>query len=145
MEILLGYGLGKNLQRIVERLWEGHTVITRAGGCHGNPINTGQGVTQGEPVYPTIFNIVVCVLVWAMLLEVCASQEAQHGLRWAAGEQEILFYADDGRITGRNPIWIQGMLTKILRIFERMGLYTNVGNTKCMKCMPGFIWSKIGK
>ena len=29
-------------------------------------------------------------------------QEAQHGMEWAAGERNIVLYADDGRIAGRD-------------------------------------------
>ena len=35
MEILHRYGLGRNLQRILERLWEGQIVVTRMGGWYG--------------------------------------------------------------------------------------------------------------
>ena len=75
MEILWGCGLGKNLQRILERFWEAQTVVPRARVCYGCPFKTDWGVTQGETVSPTIFNIVVNVLVRSIILEVCGPQE----------------------------------------------------------------------
>ena len=48
-----------------------------------------------------------------------------HGLRWAAGYQDIVIYVDDGCITGSNPIWVQGMLLALVQ-------YTNLGNTNSM-------------
>ena len=100
METLRGYGLGPKLQRLLQRYWDGQRVVSRSGKCYGCPFITGRGVTQGDPVSPTIFNIVVDEVVRAALQEVCGPQEAQHGFVWVTGEHNILFYADDGRIAG---------------------------------------------
>ena len=48
-----------------------------------------------------IFNIVVDGVVPAFREVVCGTQEAHHGLGWAAGEQNLIFYTNDGRISGR--------------------------------------------
>ena len=69
-------------------------------------------------------------------------QEAYHRLGWTADEHKIVFYEDDGRIAGRNPIWVQTTLTLVVWIFERVGIITNLGNTKAMMCNPGLIWEK---
>ena len=42
MKILRGNGLGKNLQRFLEWLWEGHMVVSRDGGCYGSLFKTGR-------------------------------------------------------------------------------------------------------
>ena len=63
-----------------------------------------RGETQGYPVYTNILNIVVDKVVWTALMEVCRPQEAHNGLVWAAGDQDIVFYAGNVRIAGRNPI-----------------------------------------
>ena len=47
-----------------------------------------------------IFNIVVDAVVRAVLYVVCGPQETQHSLGWAAGGQNLIFYANDGRIAG---------------------------------------------
>ena len=39
---------------------------------------------QGDPVYPTVFNIVVDELVRVVLMEVYRTQKAQYGLGWAS-------------------------------------------------------------
>ena len=53
-------------------------------------------MTQGDPVSPTVFKIVLDTVVRVVLLEVCRPQEAQHMLGWASGEHKIVFYVDDG-------------------------------------------------
>ena len=77
----------------------------------GTEFGTGRGVTQGNPASPMIFNIVVDMVVWAVLEKVCSPQEAQHGMGWAAGERNIVFYADEISIVGQDHDWVQDALT----------------------------------
>ena len=51
MEILRGYDLGTNLQRLLKRHWEGQKVVPKSGKYFGTPLRTKRGVTQGHQ-YP---------------------------------------------------------------------------------------------
>ena len=62
----------------------------------------------------------------------------------ARGEKNIVFYVDDGRIAGRKPIWVQTTLMVVVRMFGRVGLQTNLVNTKIMVYNTVFIWGKLG-
>ena len=61
-------------------------------------------------------------------------------MSWAAGEQNLILYADDGQIAGQGHIWVQDTLTVMVAMFWRMGLDTNMDKTKSMVCTTGFIW-----
>ena len=137
MEIIRGYGLGPKLQQILQRYWYGQKVC-------GFPFSTGIGVTQGGAVYLTIFNIVVDAMIRGALLEVCGPQEAQHGFGWVAGDHNTCFYANDGWIVGRNPVWVHISLTAMVIMSERVGLQKNLSNTKAIVGTPGFIWGHQG-
>ena len=91
-----------------------------------------------------IFNIVVDAVVREVLEEVCSPQEVQNGMGWAAGERNLVFYVDDGRIVGQYHEWVQDALTMTVAMFLRMGLETNLEKTKAMVCTPGLIWVKWG-
>ena len=69
--ILEGYGVGPRSLRLLQRYWERLNMVTRAGGYYGSPLRGERGVTQGEPLLPTIFNVVVGVVVrhWESLVE----------------------------------------------------------------------------
>ena len=95
-------------------------------------------------VSPKIFNIVVDAVVRAVLLEVYGPQKSHHRFCWAAGEHCIVFYADDDKIVGRNPIWVQMIMTYTVRMFERVELQTNLGKTKLMLFTLGLIWGYQG-
>ena len=101
-------------------------------------------MTQGGPVSPEIFNIVADAVLREVLLEVCGPQEAQHGFGWSTGGQKIYFYEYHRQIAGRNPIWVQTALTAMVRMFDRLGLQTNLSDTKSMVCTPGFILGQKG-
>ena len=119
-------------------------MVTNSGKYYGQPFSMGRGVTQGDPVSPTIFNIIVDAVVRETIQEICGPQEDQHGFGWSAGEHNICFYADDGRISGQYPIWVQAALRKIVRIFVRFGLQINLNNTKAEICTPGVHLGTIG-
>ena len=82
----------------------------------------GERGDPGGPGLLTTFNIVVDEVVREIMLEVCGTQEAHHGLGWATGEQIIIFYADDFCIVECKPIWVHTTLMKVVRINKRVGL-----------------------
>ena len=82
-------------------------MVPKSGRYYGLPLNMGRVVAQVDPVYLTVFNIMVNAVVMAVTLSLCGPQESQHGLGWKTGEHNIVFYVDDGCVTGRNPVWVQ--------------------------------------
>ena len=97
-------------------------MVTKPGKYYGRPFSTGRGLTQGDPVSPKMFNIIVDEVVRVTLQEICGPQKDQHDFGWSEGEHNICFYADDLRIAGRYPIWVQKALTTMVIMFERFGL-----------------------
>ena len=69
-----------------------------------------------------IFNIVVDAVVQVVLYVVCRPQEYQHILGWEARERNLVFYTDNGRISG----WDHNALPLTVAMFCRMGLETNL-------------------
>ena len=61
---------------------------------------------------------------------------------WAAGERNLVLYADDRRVVGRDHIWAQDALMVAVVMFRRVGLETNLEKTKALVCTPGYIWGK---
>ena len=106
----------------------------------GRPFRTERRVKQGDPVSTTILKTVVDTLVREVLVEVCRHQEAHHGFSWAAGGHSIFFYADNVSMAGSKPIWFQTTLIAMVRMFDWVGILTNIGNTKAMVFTPSFIW-----
>ena len=59
LEILEGYGVGPNARRLLTTYWRRLTMVARAEGYYGTAFGGEIGVTQGDLLSPTIFNVVV--------------------------------------------------------------------------------------
>ena len=125
LEILKGYGVGERVRRMLKVYWERTTMVARAGSYYRKGFKGGRGVTQGEPLPPTIFNVVVDAVVrhW---LTIAAQEAERRGERGREGRhQAALFYADDGMIALSDPRWLQWAFTQLVGLFDRVGLKTN--------------------
>ena len=69
LKILEGYGVGQRVRRLLRAYWSKSTMVARAGGYYGTGFKGERGVTQGDPLSPTIFNVVVDAVVchWVTL------------------------------------------------------------------------------
>ena len=64
LDILERYGVSPNARRLLTTYWRRQTMVARATGCYGTAFRGERGVTQGNPLSPTIFNVVVDAVVW---------------------------------------------------------------------------------
>ena len=111
-------------------------MVARADGYYGTVFGGERGVTQGDTLSPTIFNVVVDAVVRHWIHGVVEKAEA----RWETGRegrhQAALFYSDDGMVALSDPAWLQGAFTALVGLFDRVGLRKNVGKTASMVCQP---------
>ena len=63
LEILEGYGVGPSARSLLTTYWRRLTMVSRAGVYYGKAFKGERGVTQGDPLSPTIFNVVVDTVV----------------------------------------------------------------------------------
>ena len=149
LEILEGYGVGPNARRLLKNFWGKQWVVPRQAGYFGTPFKPTRGLTQGDIISPTLFNV-VCDAIIRYWLFITTSDEdgdnvsnAMTGLSVRVVLQNALFYADDGEISSRNPEWLQQAIDCLVALFERVGLKTNVGKTEMMVCQPHHIVSAL--
>ena len=69
LEILEGYGVGPQARIQLRSYWGKMTMVARAGGYYGDAFKGARSVMQGDPLPPTIFNVVVdaVVLHWVTM------------------------------------------------------------------------------
>ena len=74
-------------------------MVACAGGYYGKMFQGFRGVTQGEPLSPTIFNAVVDAVVcpWAAVAE--EREGGKEGRGREVRHQSILLYVDDGTLS----------------------------------------------
>ena len=133
LEILEGYGVGPKMLRLIKFFWDYAELVCRASGRYGEIFRAGRGVTQGGPLSPKIFNIMVDAIVreWlrAMDLEDAMPEKTVGSVITVF---IALFYADDGMIASTDADLLQKAMDCLAALFERTGLFTNVDKTKAM-------------
>ena len=78
-------------------------MVARAGGYYKTAFQGERGVTQGDPLSPTIFNVVVDAVVRHWVTGVIAEAEAQGELGKEGRHQAALFYAKKGMVASSDP------------------------------------------
>ena len=111
-------------------------MVAIAGGYYGKAFKGGRGVTQGDPLSPTIFNVVVDAFVrhWVNGLVDEAEEKGKTGRE--GHHQSAVFYTDDGMVVLSDPAWLQGVFNALVAFFDKVGLMTNVSKTVSMVCHP---------
>ena len=98
-------------------------MVCQAGGYYDKkPFKAGRGVTQGGPLSPRVFNIMVDAIIREWLRREVGIEAAQKGLGKKCSEFLAEFYADDGIIANREPERLQQSLDALVALFERVGL-----------------------
>ena len=63
LEILEGYGVGPRARELLQNYWQRLTMVAQAYGYYRTAFWGERGVTQGDPLFPTIFNVVVDTVI----------------------------------------------------------------------------------
>ena len=99
-------------------------------------------MTQGDPLSPTIINVVVDAVVRHWVNGLVDEAEAKGETGREGRHQSAVLYASDGMVVLSDPAWIQGAFNALVAIFDRVGLLTTVGKTVSMVCHP--FWAGAG-
>ena len=95
-----------------------------------------RGVTQGDLLPPTIFNVVVDAVVRHWIDGIVNETDEKGETGREGRHQSAVFYANDGMVVLSDPAWLQGAFSALVAIFDRLGLRTNAGKTVSMACHP---------
>ena len=101
-----------------------------------------KGFTQGDPLSPTIFNVVVDAVVRHRVNGLVDEAEEKGETGREGLHQSAVFYVDNDMVVSSEPAWLQGVFNALVAIFDGVGLLTNVGKTVIMVCHP--CWAGSG-
>ena len=106
LEILEGYGVGPNDRRLLTNYWRRLTMVARAGGYYGTAFGGERGVTQGDSLSPTIFNVVLDAVVQHWVNGIVEEAEARGETVREGQHQAALFYTNDCMVVSSDPAWL---------------------------------------
>ena len=111
-------------------------MVVKAGGYFGPPFKEYRGVTQGDPLSPKIFNVVVDAVIRHWVTVVALAEAGVEVLRDTIQELADFFYADDALVASLPPEKFQRAFNVLADLFDQFGLHTNVHKTVSMDCRP---------
>ena len=126
----------ERVRRLLREYWNKSTMVARAGGYYGTGFKGGLGVTQGDPLSPIIFNVVVDAVVHNWVTLAVMEAETRGGRGREGRHQAALFYAVNGMVASSDTQWLQWAFTQLVGLFDRVGLNTNTKKTVSMTCRP---------
>ena len=126
--------MGEQAMQLIRYFWDHASLACRAQGRYGPIFKAGRGVTQGGPLSPKIFNVMVDAVVRQWLRIVLGDEYTMPEVEIDEVVQlfAALFYADDGYIASSDAETLQRSVDVLTGLFDRVGLKTNVDKTKVM-------------
>ena len=109
-------------------------MVAKAGGYFGRPFKGYQGVTQGKPLSPTIFNVVVEAVIRHWVAVVTPTEAVMGVLGLTIIYLVDYLYAGDGLVALTQPERLQRAFGVLTGLFNRVGLQTNTEKTVGMSC-----------
>ncbi len=113
--MLWGYGVGLNVLRLIKKFWDTAVLVFCTDGNYCRPFKAYPGVTQGGPLFPKLFNILVDAVMREAIQQLDGEWDEVPGLRWAVETLLALFYADDALVGSRHPALLQAALETYCR------------------------------
>ena len=96
-------GVGDKTVRLIARFWKQSLLCCRTAGYYGRLNHARRSVTQGGPLSPAIFNLMVGAIVREWELQLVARGLGLDNVR----QLFACFYADDGLLAARDPKHLQ--------------------------------------
>ena len=116
LKILRDVGVGKKALRLIARFWKGAELVYRVAGYYGSIFKVRRGVTQGDFLSPTIFNLMVDGILrewdWQLIEMGLGFDDVRRLL--------ACFYADDGIVAARDPKDLQDAFDLLIALFDRV-------------------------
>ena len=86
---------------------------------YGCPFHVSRGVTQGGPLSPCIFNVVVDAIFFHWVGLVTENKASPDGFKYTVGEDsESFFSSNDVLVASTNLVWMQWDFNIIIGIFK---------------------------
>ena len=104
---LAAYEVGPRTFRLLQTYWYQLTMVPKAGGYIGRLFKGYQGVMQGKPLSPPIFNMVVGAVIRTWLMVVTPSEEGTGGIGLTITNLATYLYADDSLVASTQPERLQ--------------------------------------
>ena len=132
--IMVEYRVGLRTIRILQIYWGLLTMVARAGRYFVIPFKGYHSITQGKPLFPTIFNVVVDAVIRYWLAVVEPTKDGTEVLGLYIQDLAVNFYGNDVLVTLTHTERIQSAFDVLTGLFDQVSLWENTWKTVSMAC-----------
>ena len=109
-------------------------MLDRSGRYYGAPFKGSRGITQGNLLFPTIFNIVAYTVILHWATVVAGEDAGPDSFFRSVQTLVMIFYVDDRFLASPRLARIQEALGVLTGLFYRVVLRTNVDKRFIITC-----------
>ena len=128
------YLVGPTTLRLLWTYWDQLTMVAKSVGYFGHLFKVYQGVTQGDPLSPTIFNVVMDAFILHWVTVVTPTYVGMGGPGTTIIDLVEYFYSKNGLMVSTQPERLQMDFDVLTGLFDRVVLLTNTSKTVGMVC-----------
>ena len=119
---------------ILRIYWYQLTMVARSGRYFGLPFKGYRGVTQVDPLSPTLFNVFMYSAIIHWVTVVALTKAGMEGLGLSIQDLVAYFYANDGFVALTQPERLHRAFEVLTGLFDWVGLRKNTQKTGSMAC-----------
>ena len=101
-------------------------MVAKAERYFAPPFQGYRGLTQGNPLPPPVFGVLVDAVIRHWIMVVVPAEAGTEGLRETFQELTLFFYADDGSVASPQTERLHRAFNILTELFGQVGLCTNV-------------------
>ena len=109
-------------------------MVAREGKYYGDPLKRSRGFTQGNPLYPTILNIVVDAFIRHWVMVVAGEDAGPEGFGRTVQKLAALLYAENRLLMSLQRSRLQEALEVLMGMFYMVRVVTNADKKVGMVC-----------
>ena len=132
LQILAEYRVVPMKIRLLWMYWDRLTMVAKANGYFGPPFKGYHGINQGEPLSPTLFNLVMDAVIHHWVTVVAPTVDGLEVWDLSLGELVSYFYANNGLVVSTQPERRHRAVYALTGIFVWVILRTNMMKTLSM-------------
>ena len=122
--------------QILQTYWGWITMVDKARGYYSPHFKGYRGVTEGDLLLPTIFNIVVKSVIHHQAMVVLVTEVGAEGLGVSVHKLAEYFLLDDGLVMLTQLERPKREFDVIADLFDRYIIWTNTRRTVRVACQP---------